>query len=78
MFVTAYNQDGIIFQRLLADDEIMDPLVFANKVAELFCTTLAEDTLHIPAGCGDFTIEFAEQPLTAVCWSSEDYLLEAE
>ena len=68
MFVTAYHNstNEIIFQRLLADDEIMDPLVFANQVAEMFCTTLAKSDGYIPSGCGDFTIEFAEQPLTAV------------
>lgn len=63
----------IIFERDLADDELLDCDIYAKEVAEMFGMDLSKEGGHIPDGCGDFTITLADDPDSAVCWSHKSY-----
>jgi hypothetical protein len=73
------DQSGEVYlQRKLDDSETLDCDFFAAAYAETMGVELAPKTGHVPLGCGHFTVEIAEQPQTAVCWSSRSYFIKSD
>ncbi len=77
MYVTAIDDhdNTVIFQRKLDDDDILDPNIYAAEVADMYCADVDGTEYYVPSGLGDFTIELAEEPMTAVCWTARAYFL---
>lgn len=73
------DQDGdVLFQRPLEGDELLDCDIYAERFAsDYFDADISRDG-HVPLGCGEFTVELADNPGTAVCWSTRSYFTKLE
>ena len=77
MFVTVTWDDTgeIIMQRELSGEDILDCDLYAEEVADQQGFLFETDNGHCPLGCCDYTVELADVPLSAVCWTSKSYFM---
>lgn len=76
MFVVIYSPrtNETMFSEKLSDDVVMDAEVFAKAFAAQYDCDLAESTGYIPSCCGDFRVEFREDPENSlVIWSGQSF-----
>jgi hypothetical protein len=75
LYVTNDRDGSVIIHRPLGDDETLNPDDYIAEVENIYCgeATVSRSPGLVPLGCGDFTIEIAEYPGTAVCWASQSY-----
>ncbi len=68
------DQSGTILeQRPLGDDETMTCDDYALAFMDKHRFESSIDNGYVPLGCGDFSVEIAEVPQSAVCWESKSY-----
>ena len=80
MFVTITSDqtNAIEYQRRLDGWEVLNPRHFAKAYADMLGIDLSDEDGHVPAGCGDFTVEIAEEPLSARYWASASFFFDHE
>ena len=80
MYVTVtWDRDNeIMFQRELAGEDILDCDIYANEAAEMYGFNINNSDGYCPVGLCDFTVELADEPQTAVCWTTKSYFIAPE
>jgi hypothetical protein len=79
LHITCDQSGHTLLSRKLRGAEILDcDLYAAQFAADHFDAALDMRGGHVPAHCGDFTVELADNPGTGVCWTSQSYFLETE
>ena len=81
MYLSITNdQTGeVLHKRKLAGHESLEPdLHAAEFAANHFGAKLSKCTGRVFTGSADFTVELAEHPGTAVCWTIKSYYLDPE
>ena len=63
IWVIAYSNEGmcqgmVYYWSLLNGNDILDPDIYANKVANAMDVELAKESGYIPNSCGDMRVEF--------------------
>jgi len=70
--ITDDHSGAILQHRALSDSEILNPDFYAEDFAMIEGLDLSTRG-NVPLGCGDFTVELGEYPLTGSCWISRSY-----
>lgn len=80
MFVTLTDDRSgeVLLQRELHDIESLRPEVHALEFGNACGYTVDSSPGLVPDGCGDFTVEVAEEPQSAVCWARQSFFWAAE
>ena len=81
MFVVVYSPETgeTLYQRELADDEVMDERVFADLIADEYGTEIDDSDGWIPNCSGDIRVEFREDPANdVIIWSGESFYFKRE
>jgi hypothetical protein len=76
MTVVVYSPstEEVYLQRELGDEELMDERVFADQVADMFCTEIDESDGYIPYFSGDIRVEFRPDPNNpVVIWIGKSF-----
>jgi len=80
-FAILKDRHGVKELRIvLQDSDPMDCDHFAARFSEMLGITLegAESGLDIPDGCEDYSVTITEDPDSVRCWSSANYMMQAE
>ena len=79
MFAIITDRNGHELGRYtLADADPLDCDQYAARWANDMGVTVAEPDGLIPDGCEDFAVTLTDQPGAARCWTSQNYMIEAE
>ena len=76
--VTWDNTDEIILQRAIKDNEIIDPDFFLGEIEEHLECSISVGEGYVPYGCGDISVELADNPKSGACWTCASYMLKGE
>lgn len=77
--ITRPETGEVMYQRELANDELMDERTFADKYAESLGVSIAEPECYILNCCGDIRVEFRDDPNNSLhIWSGESFYVRDE
>jgi hypothetical protein len=74
--ITDDHSGAILQHRPLHDSDLLDVDLYAAEFADLEGLELGRDSGRVPLGCGDFTVELADNPGSGVCWVARSYFAE--
>ena len=83
VFVTDPSSDEVLMTRVLGDDEILDPIIYAREWANAngveLDETSEEEGGYIPDCSGHIRVELREDPDNTVCiWTGRNYFTKSE